>query len=228
MVTTLTATPVEERPGREWGARGASVALHGGLIALAVWLTQRPLAPPPVREVLLEPLVWNLRPHTPPPAPPPSGVPGAPGPLVVPTVIAVTVPAVDVPPLPDWAAPPPGPVTGTPGVGVPGPTGPPSPPVAPVDVQVVEEPPVLLAHPAPRYPDVLRQAGVEGRALVEAVIDTAGRAERGSIRVVSSTHALFASAASALVRGSRYQPGRVAGRTVRVRIVVPVTFTLRR
>lgn len=226
MVTTLTATPVEERPGREWGARSASVALHGGLIALAVWLTQRPLAPPPVRVIPLEPLVWNTTPRTPPPAPPPSGVPSAPGPLVVPTVITATVPPVEVPPLPDWAAPPLGPVT--PDVGLPGPAGPPAPPMAPVDVQVVEEPPVLLAHPAPRYPDVLRQAGVEGRTLVEVVIDTAGRAERGSIRVVSSTHALFAPAASALVLGSRYRPGRVAGRPVRVRIVVPVMFALRR
>jgi protein TonB len=115
--------------------------------------------------------------------------------------------------------------------GMPGPVAalPPSPPPEGlVDIRVVEELPVLLTHPSPRYPDLLRQAGIEGRVIVEAVIDTTGRAERESLRVVSSSHALFAPEASALVLGSRYRPARFGGRAVRVRILVPVAFALRR
>ena len=95
-------------------------------------------------------------------------------------------------------------------------------------MRVVEEPPVLLSHPVPRYPDILRQAGIEGRVVVEAVIDTTGHAERNGLWVVSSSHALFAPEASALVLGSRYRPARFGGRPVRVRILVPVAFALRR
>jgi protein TonB len=97
-----------------------------------------------------------------------------------------------------------------------------------MDVRTVEEPPVLLSHPEPGYPDLLRSAGIEGRVVVEAVLDTLGRVERGSLRIVSSTHALFVPEASALVLGSRYRPGRFGGTAVRVRIQVPVNFALRR
>ena len=97
-----------------------------------------------------------------------------------------------------------------------------------MDIRVVEELPVLFSHPVPRYPDILRQAGIEGRVVVEVVIDTAGRAERDGLRIVSSSHALFVPEAGALVLGSRYRPARFGGRPVRVRILVPVAFSLRR
>ena len=97
-----------------------------------------------------------------------------------------------------------------------------------MDVAFVEEPPVLLDHPVPGYPELMRRAGIEGRVVVEAVIDTLGRAERGSLRIVSSTHGLFVPEASALVLGSRYRPARFGGKPVRVRVRVPVDFTLRR
>ena len=97
-----------------------------------------------------------------------------------------------------------------------------------MDVRSVEEAPVLLSHPAPGYPELMRRAGVEGRVLLEAVLDTMGRVERGSLRVLASTHALFVPDAAALVLGSRYRPARFGGRPVRVRIQVPVSFALRR
>jgi protein TonB len=97
-----------------------------------------------------------------------------------------------------------------------------------MDARAVEEPPVLLSHPTPGYPALLRSAGIEGRVVVEAVLDTAGRVERGSLRIVSSTHALFVPEASALVLGSRYRPARFGGMVVRVRIQVPVNFAIRR
>jgi outer membrane biosynthesis protein TonB len=60
---------------------------------------------------------------------------------------------------------------------------------------VVEEPPVLLAGHAPSYPDALRAAGIAGRVVVQAVIDTLGRAEP-RLTVVESSHAGFEAARS--------------------------------
>ncbi len=95
---------------------------------------------------------------------------------------------------------------------------------------VVEERPETVAGSCiqPSYPAILQQAGVEGRVLVEAVIDTMGRAERGSIRFVSSSHQLFEAPARATVQSCRFRPGRISGRAVRVRVQIPINFTINR
>jgi TonB family protein len=79
-----------------------------------------------------------------------------------------------------------------------------------------------------RYPEVLRQAGLTARIVVEAVLDTAGRVEPGSPRIVGEAHPLFTAEAHRVVLASRYRPARAGGRAVRVRIRVPVAFALRR
>ena len=93
---------------------------------------------------------------------------------------------------------------------------------------VVEERPERLSSPPVRYPDILRQAGIEGRVLLELVIDTTGHAERGSIRVLSSTHQLFEGPAREVAAASLFSPGRIQGRAVRVRVQLPINFTITR
>jgi protein TonB len=95
---------------------------------------------------------------------------------------------------------------------------------------VVEERPEVVAGSciAPRYPEILRQAGIEGRVLIEFVIDTLGRAERGSLRVVNSQHQLFESPAREAVLSCRFRPGRISGRAVRVRVQQPINFQITR
>ncbi len=95
---------------------------------------------------------------------------------------------------------------------------------------VVEERPEVNQSTCvqPRYPEILRQAGIEGRVLVEAVIDTMGRIERNSMRIVSSAHQLFEAPARETVISCRYRPGRIQGRAVRVRVQVPINFTIAR
>jgi protein TonB len=90
--------------------------------------------------------------------------------------------------------------------------------------RTVDEPPELLSHPEVTYPEILRQAGIGGRAVVEAVIDTTGCVERGSIRVLATTHPLFGRPAMDAVAQSAYRPGTIDGRAVRVRVQVPVDF----
>lgn len=93
---------------------------------------------------------------------------------------------------------------------------------------VVEERPEVRPETCtqPRYPEILRQAGIEGRVLIEVILDTLGRAERGSIRVMSSPHQLFEAPARETVASCRYRPGRIQGRAVRVRVQVPINFTI--
>jgi TonB family protein len=88
----------------------------------------------------------------------------------------------------------------------------------------VEQRPELVSHPAVAFPEVLRRAGIGGRVVLEAVVDTSGRVDPHSIVVRTATHPLFAEPARAMVAGSRYRPGRVGGRAVRVRVLVPVVF----
>ena len=56
------------------------------------------------------------------------------------------------------------------------------------------------------------------------MIDTTGRVEGGTLRVIESSDARFTQAAKAYVRAARFTPGRIAGRAVRVRFEMPVAF----
>jgi protein TonB len=93
---------------------------------------------------------------------------------------------------------------------------------------VVEERPEYLGGPKPRYPEILRQAGIDGRVMVEFVVDTTGHTERGSIRILSSTNQLFEQPTREAIAGSTFRPGRISGRAVRVRVQQPIMFTIQR
>src|SRR5207253_9564586 len=80
--------------------------------------------------------------------------------------------------------------------------------------------------PPPAYPELLRAAGIEGRVVLQVVIDTLGRAEPAA-RVFASSNPGFDGAALAYVRGARFRPGRAGGRAVRVLTRLPIAFTLR-
>lgn len=98
----------------------------------------------------------------------------------------------------------------------------------PVDVAFVDQVPAILAGPIPAYPDLLRQAGIQGRVLLEAVVDTVGHVERGSIVVVAAAHPGFVAAARQAIAATLFRPARVRGRAVRVRVRIPMDFALRR
>lgn len=63
--------------------------------------------------------------------------------------------------------------------------------------------------------------------MLEAVVDTAGRVEQGSLTVVSATNPGFVAPARQALAATLFRPGRVHGRAVRVRVRIPVDFTLR-
>ena len=98
----------------------------------------------------------------------------------------------------------------------------------PIDVSLVDQLPAILAGPIPSYPDLLRQAGIQGRVVLELVVDTVGHVEPGSIVVVSAAHPGFVAAARQAVAATLFRPARVRGHAVRVRVRIPMEFTLRR
>jgi len=101
-------------------------------------------------------------------------------------------------------------------------------PIEPVPADSASPPPALTdsACLVPVHPDILRQAGIEGRVRVAFVVDTTGVVEPTSVRVLSSSHRLFERPALAAVSRCRFSPGRAAGRVVRVRMQQAVNFTL--
>lgn len=91
---------------------------------------------------------------------------------------------------------------------------------------IVEEKPERLSGPPLQYPELLRQAGIQGRVLVQAVIDTTGRAEANSVKVLQSPNPGFDQSAKNVVLKSLFRPARVHGRAVRVLINLPVDFKI--
>ena len=87
--------------------------------------------------------------------------------------------------------------------------------------------PEVLTGPVPMYPELLRQAGVQGRVLLEAVVDSAGRVSTDSILVVFATNPAFVTAARQALVATLFRPAFVGGRPTRMRVRVPYEFTIR-
>src|SRR5947207_2577416 len=92
---------------------------------------------------------------------------------------------------------------------------------------IVEEKPAVLSEPTLQYPELLRQAQIQGRVLVQAIIDTLGRAEPPSVKVLQSPNPGFDQSAKSYVAKALFRPARVHGRAVRVLIQIPIDFRLK-
>jgi protein TonB len=90
----------------------------------------------------------------------------------------------------------------------------------------VDQPATVISQPRPRYPSVLQAAGLTGQVTIEFVIDTTGRVEPASVRIVASSHPGFESSATETILGSRFHPGKVRGMPVRQLFRQTVAFRL--
>jgi protein TonB len=82
--------------------------------------------------------------------------------------------------------------------------------------------------PTPRYPDILKQAGVEGEVLAQFVVDTSGRAEINTFKVLKTTHELFTVAVRSALPTMRFFPAEVGGRKVKQLVQQPFSFTIQK
>ena len=96
------------------------------------------------------------------------------------------------------------------------------------DFQVEKQVAPSPGNPGPRYPDMLRSANVEGEVLVQFVVDTTGRVENGSIKILKSSHDLFTNSVRSALTNMRFYPAEIGGRKVKQLVQQPFNFTLTR
>jgi protein TonB len=92
---------------------------------------------------------------------------------------------------------------------------------------VVEQMPTLIGGIAairPVYPPMEMAAGIEGRVVVEFIVNEDGTVS--DITVARSVSPGLDASAIAAVRDLRFTPGLQRGRPVRVRFAVPVNFRM--
>ena len=104
---------------------------------------------------------------------------------------------------------------------------PPPPPVveAPSTVSVWDEAPVLVRTVRPVYPELSRQAGIEGEVTLSVLVGEDGTVLDVSV-IKSSVIPSMERAAVAAARQFRFLPARQGAMPVRARVAVPVTFKL--
>jgi protein TonB len=90
----------------------------------------------------------------------------------------------------------------------------------------VDEQPLLLAASPPTYPALLRDAGITGRVLLQAVIDTTGRVDPGSVQVLRSPNPGFEIPSRQWILRALFRPARLGGRLVRVIVNLPLDFSI--
>lgn len=88
----------------------------------------------------------------------------------------------------------------------------------------VSNPPVLISHEEPAYPETARVQGIEGAVYLQVVVDEEGRV--ADAHIIRSDNALFNNAALAAVKRWKYTSPRADGRVVRVYKTVTMRFTL--
>jgi protein TonB len=244
MFTTLMASAPERRPWSMSGWGGISAGFHAVLVVAVLWITSRP---PDAESIAGERVTYIIFPEE---EPLPVDVPAEPPRADEPE--QPTVPAQPAEPEPprgfqELEIPREIPVKISPpstfrvraidysGEGVAGGTG--EGYVAPVDT-VAAPLPLAVVDRLPQlknvdelsnrmralYPPIYRAAGIEGRAVVQLVVDAEGRVEREGMSVISATHADFASASMELARMVRFEPARRNGRAVRVWVQLPVDW----
>lgn len=94
------------------------------------------------------------------------------------------------------------------------------------EFQVEQQVTPLPGNPAPRYPDVMRRAGIEGEVLAQFVVDTLGRADMSSFKVLKSTHQLFTGAVANSLPNMRFHTAEVGGKKVKQLVQMPFQFNL--
>ncbi len=89
---------------------------------------------------------------------------------------------------------------------------------------VVEQEPQLVWMQAPEYPEIARDAGIEGRVLVRALVGEDGTVEK--VLLIQGVLGLDEAALEAAMTAV-FRPALQQGRPVAVWVVIPIDFSLR-
>ena len=83
-----------------------------------------------------------------------------------------------------------------------------------------------LSGRAPAYPPEMLEAHIDGRVLVQFVVDTLGAPEMRTFKVLESSNARFSEAVREAVPSMRFVPAKLNGRRVRQVVQQPFTFAV--
>jgi periplasmic protein TonB len=86
----------------------------------------------------------------------------------------------------------------------------------------------IVTSAPPRYPESLRQAGIDGRVLVRFIVDTLGKIDLSSVQIVESTHDLFTRSVRDVLGNFRFRPAEAKGHRVRAMAEMPFEFQMRK
>lgn len=224
----------EAKMQRSPGGAAASVITHVVIISLAVYATAHAaMHPEKVKAERIEFTEMKKEPPPPPPKPPPPQAVIAPPPpkgfqvLTAPVNIPDVIPDVDltkkVTDEADFSGK--GAEGGT-SKGVVGGKGPVNTDQPYFDFQVEKQAGPVPGNIAPRYPDMLRAAGIEGDVLAQFVIDTTGRADMSTFKVIKTSHEQFAESVKEALPRMRFFPAEVGGHKVKELVQQPFAFAV--
>lgn len=91
----------------------------------------------------------------------------------------------------------------------------------------VEKPVAPLNNAAPNYPGMLQSQGVKGRVIAQFVVDTTGRADVSTFKVLETDHELFSAAVKSALPRMRFIPAEVGGRKVKQLVQQPFVFDMK-
>lgn len=89
-----------------------------------------------------------------------------------------------------------------------------------------DEPPVLVHFEVPKYPDLAREAGIEGTVRVKVLVAEDGKVIDASVISSDVTAAMEASAVAAALK-CRFKPAKQRTQPVKAHVMVPFIFRLR-
>lgn len=90
----------------------------------------------------------------------------------------------------------------------------------------VDRPAKLIGKIAPRYPESMRNAKIEGAVLTRFEVDTLGAVDLTTLRVLRTPHEDFAPAVREALGAARFRPARNKGHLVRQVVMQPFAFAL--
>ncbi len=90
----------------------------------------------------------------------------------------------------------------------------------------VEIKPQVIKSVQPEYPELARRGGIEGRVLVNAVVDENGNVI--SAEIVSSTNPIFNESALKAAYQYKFSPAMMKDKKVKVKVLIPFNFVLRK
>jgi len=84
--------------------------------------------------------------------------------------------------------------------------------------------PTLVRMPRPIYPEAMRRAGIEGRVVVRALVNTSGRVDSSSILVMRATRVEFVVPARQALQAALFRPGWFGGQRLDAWITIAIDF----